>query len=651
LPRWWPRPGPVDLAGRQRLRQSSPKLHRLSALDRDRPGIRALGEFQNTKDTFVDGRFTRLIRSRIDPDRYGWTGQFRWPLLSIVVGVVSGLGAIVFEELLRHALFHFLHLPTGFLEPIRGAEAATVAILASTRSWLFLLIPTLGGLVSGVLVFLIAPEAEGHGTDAMIEAFHRRGGYIRKRVPVVKILASAITIGSGGSAGKEGPIAQIGAGFGSFLATILKLKPRDRRILVLAGAAGGIGAIFHAPLGAALFAPEVLYRETEFEFEAILPCIVSSIVASSIFDQYFGRTALFFPGPVDFEPVELLAYALFGVVCAGVGYIYVKLFYDIMRDRFFRQVQIPRMLKPALGGFMLGLIALLLPQVMDGGYGWVQSALEGKIFWGTMALLALMKIVATSCTISSGGSGGVFGPSVFMGAMLGGAFGFLGHSWAPGWVIHPNSFVLVGIGGFFAGVAKVPVASIIMACEMCGSYTLLVPLMLVSTVSYLMLGKVSLYEKQVVSRLASPAHMTEFARELLEKMQVSEVVQPQPVLTVLEDTPLGELVQTMARSRQIYFPVVNRDGRMTGILSINDIREVMFEESVRQLIVARDVATPNVVRVFWGDSLQEALDKMVLLNVDELPVVQADAPDKIVAMISKLDIIGYYHARGGTGGE
>jgi CIC family chloride channel protein len=235
--------------------------------------------------------------------------------------------------------------------------------------------------------------------------------------------------------------------------------------------------------------------------------------------------------------------------------------------------------------------------------------------------------------------------------MLGGAFGFLGHSWAPGWVIHPNSFVLVGIGGFFAGVAKVPVASIIMACEMCGSYTLLVPLMLVSTVSYLMLGKVSLYEKQVVSRLASPAHMTEFARELLEKMQVSEVVQPQPVLTVLEDTPLGELVQTMARSRQIYFPVVNRDGRMTGILSINDIREVMFEESVRQLIVARDVATPNVVRVFWGDSLQEALDKMVLLNVDELPVVQADAPDKIVAMISKLDIIGYYHARGGTGGE
>ena len=318
--------------------------------------------------------------------------------------------------------------------------------------------------------------------------------------------------------------------------------------MVLAGAAGGIGAIFHAPLGAALFAPEVLYRETEFEFEAILPCIVSSIVASSIFDQYFGRAALFFPGPVDFAPAELLPYAIFGVVCALVGYVYVKVFYDVARDRFFNRIPIPKALKPALGGLMLGVIAFLVPQVMDGGYGWIQAALEGKIFWGTMLLLAIMKIVATSCTISSGGSGGVFGPSVFMGAMLGGAFGFLGHNLAPGWVIHPNSFVLVGIGGFFAGVAKVPVASIIMACEMCSSYTLLVPLMLVSTISYVLLGRVSLYEKQVVTRLASPAHMTEFARGLLEEMHVSEAVKLRQVTTSLKICP------SISLFRLLWFP-------------------------------------------------------------------------------------------------
>ena len=590
-----------------------------------------------------------LIKSRIDPGRYGWSGHFRWPLLSIAVGIVSGLGAILFEELLRHALYYFLHLPTGFLEPVKGVGAAAVASLAAIRSWWFLIIPALGGLVSGLLVYLIAPEAEGHGTDAMIEAFHMRGGFIRKRVPFVKILASALTIGSGGSAGKEGPIAQIGAGFGSFLATVLKLKPRDRRILVLAGAAGGIGAIFHAPLGAALFAPEVLYRETEFEFEAILPCIVSSIVASSIFDQYFGRAALFFPGPVDFAPAELLPYAIFGIVCALVGYVYVKVFYDVARDRFFNRIPIPRTLKPALGGLMLGVIAFWVPQVMDGGYGWVQAALEGKIFWGTLLLLAIMKILATSCTISSGGSGGVFGPSVFIGAMLGGAFGFLGHNLVPGWVIHPNSFVLVGIGGFFAGVAKVPVASIIMACEMCSSYTLLVPLMLVSTISYVLLGRVSLYEKQVVTRLASPAHMTEFARGLLEEMHVSEAVKLRPVTTIHENMPFDQLIQVISGSQEAYFPVVDQNDKMSGILSINDIRGVMFEESLRRLIVAKDVATPNVVRVLWNESLQVAMDKMVLLNVDELPVVQEDAPDKIVAMISKRDIISHYHAKGGMG--
>ncbi len=593
----------------------------------------------------MDGRLSRLIKSRVDPDRYGWSGNFRWPLMSIAVGVVSGFGAILFEVLLKNALHYFLYLPTGFIEPVKGMNTAAVAALAGTH-WMFLVIPALGGLVSGLLVYLIAPEAEGHGTDAMIEAFHHRGGYIRKRVPLVKILASAITIGTGGSAGKEGPIAQIGAGFGSFFATILKLKPRDRRILVLAGAAGGIGAIFHAPLGAALFAPEVLYRETEFESEAILPCIVSSIVASSIFDQYFGRSALFFPGPVDFAPVELLPYAIFGVVCALVGYLYVKLFYDVARDRVFRRVKLPKVLKPALGGLMLGITALLVPQIMDGGYGWVQAALEGKIFWGTMLLLALMKIIATSCTISSGGSGGVFGPSVFMGAMLGGAFGFLGHQLAPDWIIHPNAFVLVGIGGFFAGVAKVPVSSIVMACEMCASYTLLVPLMLVSTISYLLLGRVSLYEKQVVSRLTSPAHMTEFAREILEQMQVAEVVKPRMVTTIPEDMLLDQLIQVVTGSRETYFPVVDQTGRMTGIFSINDIREVMFEESLGRLVLAKDVATLNVVRVFKDDSLQEALDKMVLLNVDELPVVDAEAPERIVSMISKREIIGYYHSQG-----
>jgi CIC family chloride channel protein len=579
-----------------------------------------------------------------EDERYGWSSHIRWPLLSIVVGIMAGLGAVLFEVLLKHALHHFLNLPTGYLEPIKGAEPVLIATMAASRTWLFLIIPTLGGLAAGLLVFLLAPEAEGHGTDAMIEAFHQAGGYIRKRVPPVKVLASAITIGSGGSAGKEGPIAQIGAGLASILSSVLGLRPRERRILVLAGAAGGIGAIFHAPLGAALFAPEVLYRETEFEFEAIMPCIVASIVASSIFDQYSGRATLFFPGPVNFEPRELFAYAVFGGICALIGYLYIKIFYG-SRDRFFHRLKIPRIFKPALGGLLLGLIAILSPPVLDGGYGWIQAAMEGKIFWSMMVILALSKILATSCTISSGGSGGVFGPSVFIGAMLGGAFGFLGHHLAPAWVINPKSFVLVGIGGFFAGVAKVPVASIIMACEMSASYTLLVPLMLVSAISYLLLGKTSLYEKQLVTRLASPAHMGEFARGLLERALVREAVIPRKVITIPEGMNFGELIKVVTGSPDTYFPVVDEHGKMTGILSINDIRGVLFEETLAQVIIAKDAATPTVVRAFWDESLQDALDKMALINVNELPVVREEAPDQIIGMIAKRDIISYYHDR------
>ena len=576
--------------------------------------------------------------------RYGWSSHLRWPLLSMVVGIFAGLGAIFFEVLLKITSYLLLRVPTGYMEPARGAQPVLIATLANTRTWLFLLIPTLGGLAAGLLVFLLAPEAEGHGTDAMIDAFHHSDGFIRKRVPPVKVLASALTIGSGGSAGKEGPIAQIGAGLASILATVLRLSVRERRILVLAGAAGGIGAIFHAPLGAALFAPEVLYRQTEFEFEAIMPCIVASIVASSIFDQYAGRTNLFFPGAVDFKSRELLAYILFGGVCALVGYVYIKVFYGA-RDWFFHPLKIPNIFKPAIGGLLLGLIALLGPPVLGGGYGWIQAAMEGKIFWGMMLALVFLKIAATSCTIGSGGSGGVFGPSVFIGAMLGGAFGFLGHSIAPIWVVYPKSFILVGIGGFFAGVAKVPVASIIMASEMSGSYTLLVPLMLVSAISYLFLGKTSLYEKQLSTRMESPAHLGEFARGLLEETRVSEAIQPRKATLVPETMPLRALIKVVANSPDSYFPVVDDGGKMVGILSLADIREVLFEDGLADLIIAKDVANPAVLRAYWGESLRAVLEKMALLNVNELPVVREENPDVIVGMIAKRDIVSYYYDR------
>ncbi|MGA9754140.1 MAG: CBS domain-containing protein [Desulfobaccales bacterium] len=232
--------------------------------------------------------------------------------------------------------------------------------------------------------------------------------------------------------------------------------------------------------------------------------------------------------------------------------------------------------------------------------------------------------------------------------MLGGAFGFWGHSLAPGWVINPSSFVLVGIGGFFASVAKVPIASIIMACEMCSSYNLLVPLMLVAATSFLLLGKTSLYEEQLLARIASPAHISDFARSLLEKLCVKDAVTMKAVTAIPEHLPFPDLVKLLTNSSDMYYPVVNQDDKLTGILSINDLREIIFESGVSKLILAKDVATTEVLRVFPDDTLEDALDKMRRINTDELPVVRPEAPDEIIGMISKRDIISYYHEMSGV---
>ncbi|HUL20778.1 MAG TPA: chloride channel protein [Thermodesulfobacteriota bacterium] len=531
----------------------------------------------------------------------------------------------------------------AFLLPkeLQGVSLLTVPL----DRWMVLWIPAFGGLLSGLIVFRFAPEAEGHGTDAMIDSFHRKKGVVRIRVPIVKTIASAITIGSGGSAGKEGPIAQIGSGFASFLGSLLKIDSRDRRIMLLAGAAGGISAIFKAPLGASLFATEVLYREPEFEFEAIIPSIISSIVAYAVFTLVNGWDTLFrIPhlAPVIL-PSELLIYGIFGVLSAGVGFFYIHVFYG-MRDRLFKRLNFPRSLKPALGGLLVGGIAFFLPQVLGGGYEWIQSAIDGKLTIGLMVLLVFAKIFATSFTISSGGSGGVFAPSLFIGAMLGGFYGNLCSKLFPQFSINPSVFVLVGMGGFFAGVAKVPIASLIMVAEMTGGYALIVPLMIVSVISYLLLGETSLYEKQVPTRVDSPAHTGDFAVDILEHISVRDALPPgRRVESILERMPFEEIMQHIANSDQHNFPVLDDKGDLKGILSLTDMRKVMLEKELHQLVIARDIATAGVLTVTPRDSLKTALRKMTEAEIRELPVVSDENSRRVVSMLSRKDIIRTYH--------
>jgi CIC family chloride channel protein len=564
---------------------------------------------------------------------------------SAVVGVVSGLGAAGFFCALDWSQEFALGEVEGYHPPVAGAEPQVHEPQPPQHWWAVLLVPTLGGLACGLLVYGFAPEAEGHGTDAVVKVFHSQKGRIRGRVPLIKAVASVFTIGTGGSAGREGPIAQIGAGFGSFLATKLRLSDWERRMLILAGAAGGVGAIFRAPLGGALFAVEVLYASTAIEFSAIVPCVVASVVAYSVFAAIFGPGQTFTtPATLAFHgAAELPFYLVFAALCALVGFVYVWWFYGI-RDHVFRRIPIPNHLKPAIGGLLLGVIALRLPEVMAGGYGWIQQAIDGKLALEIMAILVLAKILATSCTISSGGSGGVFAPSLFIGAMLGGAFGQLCHAVFPGIAPHPAAFVLVGMGGFFAGVAKVPLTALIMVSEMSGSYDLLVPLMLVSAMHVALLSsRWSLYEEQVGSLIDSPAHLGDFVVDLLEEMTVREVYNPhQSPKLIREDMQLPEVLQVVGHSSDSYFPVVDEDDRLVGLLSLDDLRSAFVGDGLGQLVLASDLAGWPVPTVTPDDNLHTALRAYAQRQIEEVPVVNPDDPQMVICMLHRGDVIAAY---------
>lgn len=566
----------------------------------------------------------------------------RGTLLGILVGIVSGVGGIVFNYMINVGTRFFTRDLITYLLP--GHATGLSPLGFPIDRWMMLWIPALGGLLSGFLVFRFAPEAEGHGTDAMIDSFHRKKGIVRKQVPVIKTIASAITIGSGGSAGKEGPIAQIGSGFGSILASLLKLSDSERRILLLAGAAGGIGAIFKAPLGAALFSAEVLYSKEDFEFEAIIPCILSSIVGFMIFTLHDGTGTIFhIPAFALATPMQLPFYGVLGLLCALVGYVYVKVFYG-MRDRVFRPLNIPKPLKPVLGGLLLGIVAFFLPEVLGGGYKFIQSAIDGQLAVGLMAALVLGKVVATSFTISSGGSGGVFAPSLFIGSMLGGSYGHVCGRIFPQTVTEPAAFVLVGMGGFFAGVAKTPIAALIMVAEMTGGYSLILPMMVVSSLAYLLLGKTSLYEKQVATRVDSPAHVGDYSVDIMDRLLVKDAVVPdRKVETIPEDMGFENILQRMIGSNQQDFSVVNKEGDLVGIISMTDLRTAMADADLHPLLIARDIAVTGVMAVTMEDSLNTALKVMASVNVRELPVVSKEDSRKILTMVSRKDITRAYH--------
>jgi len=572
----------------------------------------------------------------------------KWVFFSTVIGFCAGLAAVGFEwliHLVKHEVF----------ERALGDTAEGVGNVGGLW-WLVLLVPAAGGLVTGLLIQAFAPEAEGHGTDSVIRSFHFLKGVIRKRVILMKALTSAITIGTGGSAGQEGPVAQVGAGVGSALANTFKLSARDRRMFLVSGASAGIGAMFCSPMGGALFMPEVLYKKPEFEGDSIIPCIIASIFAYATYTAISGEHQAIPLDPdvlasLSFERSQIFVYLALAIACTATGWLYVKSFYGL-HALFAKLKPIPKAVRPALGGLLLGAVALAIGPfggehgVFFGGYGLIFSSVDSDLSVKILLGLVLAKILATSLSIPSGGSGGVFAPSLAIGALLGAAVGQAADQLFPGLEINPANFALVGMGGFFAGVAKVPIASVILVSEMTGNYALLAPLMLVSVVHVMLAGRWSLYEAQVGGMVDSPTHAGDFVVDVLSDIKVKDIIEDvrKPHL-IHQDTTLRRVLKIVSEAKESYFPVVDDDDLMVGIFSLTDLRRIYLEDVVEDFVIVRDFMIDSVITAQLHENLDEVLRRLTRNNINAIPIMDPDREGRVLAIMERNEIGRAYDQR------
>ena len=576
----------------------------------------------------------------------GFARAGKWMSYYVLIGVIAGLGAIAFQYLCQVGSHIFMDQMAGYRPPAPAGEPHLFQPTDTPfNRWILFFLPAIGGIISGWLVYTFAPEAEGHGTDAAIDAYHNKGGFIRGRIPFIKTIASAITITTGGSGGREGPIAQIGAGFGSFLATKLKLTDRERRIMLAAGIGAGVGSIFRAPLAGALFAAEVLYRDPEFESDVIIPAGISSVVAYCLFCLVFGYGSLFDSQDFVFQnPLELGPYIVLSFVLVGGGILYIKSFYGV--QHIARNVKIPNHIKPAIGGLCTGAIGFFLPETLSFGYGFAQMALDNELPTLLLLSLAIGKIFTTSFSIGSGGSGGVFGPSIVIGGALGGAVGRIFHDIMPGIVTQPGAFVVVGMAGFFAAVSNTPISTIIFVSEMTNSYHLLLPSLLVCSLAFLLSRKWTIYVKQVQTSMDSNAHRGDFFVDVLGTIRVKELMpQVRKVKLVPENMPFSAFRKMFSSTDQHYFPVVNKEKKLTGIFSINDIRGILFDPGIGDLVVMKDISNPDIIVTTPSEDLNEVLKKFTVRNLHRLPVVKEEDHTILIGMLDRKEVIQHYNQR------
>ena len=551
-------------------------------------------------------------------------------VVAIIIGVLAGFSAIGIRAMIK------------FFSEISFPGNGTLLENIMNTPWFWILtIPVIGGLIVGPIIYYLAPEAKGHGVPEVMQAILLKGGQIRGRVAVIKAVASAITIGTGGSVGREGPIIQIGSSLGSVVGQFLRVSPKRLKTLVGCGAAAGIAAAFNAPIAGALFAVEIVLMD--FAVAQFSPIVISSVMATVISHTFEGNFAAFsVPKYQLASPVEIGFYFVLGAVSGVIAYLFIKTLY-YSEEIFDNRIKIPEYLKPALGGIGIGAIALMFPQIMGVGYDSINNALYGNMIWYIALALIFVKIIATSLTLGSGGSGGIFAPSLFMGAMLGYFFGSFVHSYFPNITASPGAYALVAMGGLVAGTTRAPITAIIIVFELTNDYHIILPLMITCIMSMIVSSKLSresIYTLKLVLRNIGLREGME--SNVMESIYVKTVYRKEfDVINVTDN--FSQIVNHIIRGKESDFPVVNSEKQVKGMISIHDIKDYLYEkESLKNLLIAGDISNSNFETLSPDDSCQTALDKFRKYSFEGLPVVEGKDKNKIIGVLWRKDIQDAY---------
>lgn len=588
-------------------------------------------------------QFVRLLK------RLGYREETFLVLLACLIGTLTGLGSVGFTKLI-HLAHDFCYGGTGHSGLYGG------------RTWLLLILPAAGALLVGFITYYFAREARGHGVPEVMDAIARRNGVIRPRVALAKAVSSALTIGSGGSAGMEGPIIQIGSAIGSAAGQFFQVVKHNMPVLVGCGAAAGISAIFHAPIAGVLFALEIFLRE--LNFKTFSPVLLASVLSSVVTSALLGSNEAIFPilsqSAYRFQWYELGNYVVLGLLCAAAAVFFIRLLYAL--EDLFAWINVHHIIKPVLGALCLGLIGLFAvyvmgdtrlrePAIFGNGYPLIGRCIGASLPEGTSALplsvgvlvlLFFLKALATGLTLGSGGSGGVFAPSLFLGAVVGYAFGLSLEHWGIFPQLSPATYALVGMASVVAATTHGPMAAIVIVFEMTRSYQVILPVMFSTTVALAvaqLLCRDSIYTLKL--RRRGVHFETRANTALLRRLTVQMVMQPRCTL-VYDDTPLQEVMQKAVDMELADFIVVNHAQKYYGLLVARDLRTALLQPESVPLLVAGELARTNIPTVLPDETLDTILDKFARLDVNSLPVQSSHDEHTFVGMITRTALMRRY---------